>query len=143
MSSTTEYVIYTALITIIGYLIYQITFKDYTMPLEYFSADIPIRRTMPPLVLVNMKNYQFNPDFMQIPINTIVKWINLDSGENLNELPRVHAIVESHRRLFQSHDMFVNDTYSFKFDQPGTYYYNDPHNPKMAGMIIVTRETTV
>lgn len=135
--------IYVILLTIIAYLVYQLNFKDYSRPQEYFSADIPIERSMPPEVIINITNFQFNPDYVIIPVNTIVKWINLDRGmdKNYQYRPRVHDIVDSEHNYFRSSDLFVNQSYSFTFNRPGVYYYYCSHYPKMTGTIVVVEET--
>jgi plastocyanin len=39
--------------------------------------------------------------------------------------------------LFKSGGMDTNDSFSFKFDKPGTYHYTCTIHPRMVGIIIV------
>lgn len=139
----TNELIYSILLAVIVYLIYQLNFKDYTPAQEYFSADIPLIRSMPPEVIININNFQFGPDYVIIPVNTIVKWINLDRGmdKNYQYKPRVHSIVDQNHSIFESPDLFVNQSYTYRFNRPGTYYYYCSHYPKMTGTIVVVEET--
>ena len=134
------YPLYCLLIGAIIYFVYQINSKDYSNGIEYFSEDIPLKRSLPSDVIINMKNFQFNPDYILIPVNTKVVWINLDSDSQSYD--RTHAIKEKYN-AFQSSDLPVNQKFTYEFDCPGTYSYYDPHNPKMSGTIVVTGETLV
>src|SRR5438874_931617 len=110
-----NYLIYSVLIAIIIYLIYQISYKDYSMPIEYFDV---IERPSPPLILINIKNFRFNPEYIIVPISTEIRWINFDTHS--------HGVSENNK-LFQSPNLALNQSFSFKFTQPGTYYYHCPY----------------
>lgn len=77
---------------------------------------------------VVMKNFDFSPMMLTVKAGTIVSWKNLD-GEP-------HTIV-SVEGTFRSHALDENDTFTFKFDKPGTYRYVCSIHPKMMAAIIV------
>ncbi len=138
-----NYIIYAILLAIIAYLAYQINTKDYSNKEEYFSADIPLHRFPPPQVIINMKNLQFNPNYVIIPVNTEVLWINLDIENGVTHNCILHSVVESSKGLFASQKLATNESFSFKFNRPGTYKYFCPYYKNMNGTIVVTDETTM
>lgn len=77
---------------------------------------------------VVMKNFDFSPMMLTVKVGTIVNWKNLD-GEP-------HTIV-SVEGAFRSHALDQDDTFTFKFDKPGTYRYVCSIHPKMMAAIIV------
>lgn len=130
---TDHILIYVILIVIISYLIYQLNSVDYSRPIEYF------RSSLPPEVIITINNFQFSPDYIIIPVNTTVKWINLDQGldRNYGSKPRQHALTDSNGNLFSSGDLPLNGHYMVTFTRPGTYYYHDLYHPEMKGSIMV------
>jgi plastocyanin len=77
---------------------------------------------------VIMKNFDFSPMMLTVKAGTTVTWKNLD-GEP-------HTVV-SPDGAFRSHALDQNDTFSFKFDKPGTYTYICSIHPKMKAAIVV------
>ena len=75
-----------------------------------------------------MKNFDFSPMSLTIKAGTSVTWKNLD-GE-----PHTVTSVDG---LFRSGALDQNDTYTFKFDKPGTYKYLCSIHPKMMAAVIV------
>jgi plastocyanin len=47
-----------------------------------------------------------------------------------------HTVV-SNTRMFRSAAMDTKETFSFKFDQPGTYHFTCSIHPRMVGVIVV------
>lgn len=127
-----NYLIYLAIIGIIAYLIYQINTKDYTINMEYFR----INNIQP--FMINIKNFQFNPNYLQIPAGTNVVWINLEDIDNQNQNHIIHDITEVNG-LFQSPDLKSNQSFTLTFQTPGTYHYYCSHHPQMKGTIEVVR----
>jgi plastocyanin len=70
----------------------------------------------------------FTPTAMTVPVGTTVKWKNLD-GE-----PHTVRSVDT---AFASGALDQNDSFSFKFDKPGTYRYVCSIHPQMVGTIVV------
>jgi plastocyanin len=77
---------------------------------------------------VVMKNFEFLPMSLTVPAGTTVTWKNLD-GEP-------HTVV-SDAGLYRSAALDQNDTFSFRFEKPGTYKYTCSIHPKMVGTIVV------
>jgi len=77
---------------------------------------------------VVMKNFDFSPMSLTVKAGTTVTWKNLD-GEP-------HTVVSADG-FFRSHALDQDDTFTFKFDKPGTYKYVCSIHPKMMAAIIV------
>jgi len=75
-----------------------------------------------------MKNFDFSPMSLTIKAGSSVTWKNLD-GE-----PHTVTSVDG---LFRSGALDQNDSYTFKFDKPGTYKYLCSIHPRMMAAIIV------
>ena len=120
----TLYYVYAVVLAIITYIIYQLSTKDYAESVELFQA---IHAQTPP-ILINIKQ-GYTPNYIIIPINTEVKWVNLESG--------VYSVVGSNRGLFKSPPLRLNDEFTYKFTQDGTYDYHCSQFPQMKGVIKV------
>ncbi len=82
---------------------------------------------------VNVFIYEFMPMELTIPVGTAVTWINNDEAE--------HTVTASDG-LFESENMMTANvepgaSFSFTFDQPGTYEYACTIHPRMTGTIVV------
>ncbi|MGD0866413.1 MAG: cupredoxin family copper-binding protein [Rhizomicrobium sp.] len=77
---------------------------------------------------VVMKNFDFAPMSITIKAGTSVTWKNLD-GE-----PHTVTSVDG---LFRSGALDQNDSFTFKFDKPGTYKYLCSIHPRMTASVIV------
>jgi plastocyanin len=77
---------------------------------------------------VVMKNFDFSPMMLTVKAGTTVTWKNMD-GEP-------HTVV-SPDGVFRSHALDQGDTFTFKFDIPGTYKYICSIHPKMMAAIVV------
>jgi plastocyanin len=75
-----------------------------------------------------MKNYMFAPNSVTIKAGASVTWANKDDEP--------HAVV-SDTGLFRSGAVDTDETFSFKFDKPGTYHFTGSIHPRMVGSIIV------
>ena len=75
-----------------------------------------------------LKNFHFAPTSLTVPVGTTVTWENRD-GEP-------HTVV-SYDGLFHSGGLDQNDTFTFKFDTPGTYKFLCSTHPQMMGAIVV------
>jgi plastocyanin len=74
------------------------------------------------------KNFMFSPVPLTVSAGTTVTWVNSDDEP--------HTAV-SDTGLFRSGAMDTNETYSFKFDKPGTYHFTCSIHPRMVGTVIV------
>jgi len=75
-----------------------------------------------------LKAFHFSPMSLTVPAGATVIWKNLD-GEP-------HTVV-SDAGLFRSGGLDQNDSFTFKFDKPGTYRFICSIHPSMMGTIIV------
>lgn len=78
--------------------------------------------------MVVMKNFDFSPMDITVPVGGTVTWKNMD-GE-----PHTVASADG---TFHSPALDQNDTYQFKFDKPGVYKYICSIHPKMRATITV------
>jgi plastocyanin len=82
--------------------------------------------TAPGIVIA--RNFMFAPASITVKAGTTVTWTNRD------EEP--HTVV-SVSGLFRSGALDTNESFSFKFDRPGTYQYVCTIHPRMIGTIVV------
>ena len=79
-------------------------------------------------VTVSIHDFEFSPQTLTVAAGTTVTWKNLD-GEP-------HTVRGADEQV-RSSALDQNDSYSVKFDKPGTYKYGCSIHPKMSGTIIV------
>lgn len=77
---------------------------------------------------VIIKNFDFAPMSLTVKAGTSVTWKNLD-GE-----PHTVTSVDG---LFRSGAIDQNESFTFKFDKPGTYKYLCSIHPRMMAAVIV------
>jgi plastocyanin len=77
---------------------------------------------------VIIKNFDFAPMSITVKAGTSVTWKNLD-GE-----PHTVTSVDG---LFRSGAIDQNESFTFKFDKPGTYQYLCSIHPRMKAAVIV------
>ena len=75
-----------------------------------------------------VKDFMFTPMSLTVKAGSTVTWANMD------EEP--HTVV-SNTGLFHSGALDTNESFSFKFDKPGTYKFACSIHPRMVGTIIV------
>ena len=78
--------------------------------------------------IVIARNFMFAPGTITIRAGVTVTWKNTDDEP--------HSIV-SDTRLFRSGALDTNESFSFRFDKPGTYHYACSIHPRMVGTIVV------
>ena len=79
-------------------------------------------------VTVSIQDFKFSPQTLTVATGTTVTWRNLD-----DEPHTVRGVDEQVR----SSALDQSESYSVKFDKPGTYKYGCSIHPKMSGTIIV------
>ena len=78
---------------------------------------------------VNIKDFNFVPATAEVPIGTTVTWVNDDNAPHT---------VTSVSGIFDSGSIGAGKTYSYKFDQAGTFEYSCTNHPSMPhGKVIV------
>jgi plastocyanin len=75
-----------------------------------------------------VKDFMFQPMSSTIKAGTKVTWLNKDDEP--------HTVVGDNG-LFRSAAMDTNESFSFEFDQPGTYHFVCSIHPSMVGTIVV------
>jgi plastocyanin len=86
-----------------------------------------IAQTADPARIV-VKDFMFQPTSLTVKAGSTVTWTNMD------EEP--HTVV-SIAGVFRSNALDTKDSFSFKFDQPGTYRFVCSIHPQMVGTIVV------
>jgi plastocyanin len=82
--------------------------------------------TVPTVVMA--KDFMFAPLSLSVTVGSTVTWTNQDDEP--------HTVV-SDAGLFRSGAMDTHESFSFRFDKPGTYHYACSIHPRMVGTIIV------
>ena len=77
---------------------------------------------------VTIKNFDFHPMQISVPVGATVTWKNLDGEPHT---------VTSTDGSFRSGALDENDTYSFKFTKPGLYKYLCTIHPRMVATVAV------
>lgn len=78
--------------------------------------------------IVVAQGFMFAPAALTVKAGSTVTWTNHDQEP--------HTIA-SDSGLFRSGALDTNDSFSYRFEQPGTYHYTCSIHPRMVGTIIV------
>ena len=81
---------------------------------------------------ISIREFMFSPMLLTVTAGTTVHWKNLDA-----EPHTVHGVDTN----FRSNAMDQNESFAYKFDQPGTYRYVCSIHPQMLGTIVVKGAT--
>jgi plastocyanin len=79
-----------------------------------------------PKVLI--KDFMYAPMSLTVKAGTTVTWVNLDDEP--------HNVI-SDTGLFRSGGFDTNETFSYRFDKPGTYHITCSIHPRMLATIVV------
>jgi plastocyanin len=85
---------------------------------------------------VTMQNFAFSPASITVPKGTTVTWVNQDTSDHKIVNDAQGSIAQG--ALFTSNSLPKGASYSFKFDNPGTYPYHCSIHPSMKATVIVT-----
>jgi plastocyanin len=77
---------------------------------------------------IEVKDFMFTPTTLTVNAGAEVSWVNKDDEP--------HSVV-SDTGLFRSGALDTDESFSFKFDKPGTYHFTCSIHPRMVGTIIV------
>ena len=77
---------------------------------------------------VKIDNFSFGPAEVTVTPGTTVKWINHD------DIP--HTVVST-EPAFKSKVLDTDESFSYKFEKPGKYFYFCSIHPKMTATVIV------
>ena len=75
-----------------------------------------------------VKDFTFNPTPLTVKAGATVTWTNMDDEP--------HTVV-SDTGVFKSGGMDTNESFSYKFDKPGTYHFTCSIHPRMVGTVVV------
>jgi plastocyanin len=78
--------------------------------------------------IVMARDFMFAPGALTVSAGSTVTWTNKDDEP--------HTVV-SEAGLFRSGALDTGDSFSFRFDKPGTYRYTCSIHPRMVGTIVV------
>ncbi len=81
-------------------------------------------------VEVLIVDYKFQPADLKIKAGSTVKWINKEKRTS-------HSVLFTGPGGFESTRFFPDESYSRKFDKPGSYPYTCGPHPEMLGKIEV------
>ena len=96
--------------------------------LARFGVCSPATAEIPQTTNIVVKNFMFMPMSLTVTTGSTVTWSNQDQEP--------HTVV-SDTGLFRSSAIDTNESFSFKFDQPGTYHFMCSIHPQMVGTIVV------
>jgi plastocyanin len=77
---------------------------------------------------VVMKDFMFMPTPVTVKAGSTVTWTNMDDEP--------HTVV-SDTGLFKSGGIDTSESFSYKFDRPGTYRFTCSIHPRMVGTVVV------
>lgn len=80
------------------------------------------------VTVVVAKEFMFAPASLTVEAGSTVTWTNQDDEP--------HTVV-SDSGLFRSGALDTKESFSFRFDQPGTYHYACSIHPRMIGTVVV------
>ena len=99
-----------------------------TAILWFMSAFSPSSAATPEATTITMRDFMFSPVPLTVSVGSTVTWTNLDDEP--------HTAV-SDTGVFRSGALDTKESFSFKFDKPGTYHFTCSIHPRMVGTIIV------
>jgi plastocyanin len=91
------------------------------------AGPSPVTAADDPNTIV-VKSFMFAPMTIKVKAGTKITWMNKD------EEPHT---VASDDGMFRSAALDTDESFSFKFDKPGTYHYTCTIHPRMIGTITV------
>jgi amicyanin len=100
----------------------------FTGPRAEADQAAPAAQANPAPTEVKIDNFSFGPAELTVRVGTTVKWTNRD------DIP--HTVVST-EKVFKSKVLDTDETFSFTFNQAGTYPYFCSIHPKMTGKVVV------
>ena len=89
---------------------------------------LPSRAETSDTAKILVKDFMFNPTPLTVKAGSTVIWTNMDDEP--------HTVV-SDTGVFKSGGMDTNESFSYKFDKPGTYHFTCSIHPRMVGTVVV------
>ena len=94
----------------------------------WVATSVPAKAGAPDPAQIVIKDFMFMPMSLTVKAGTTVTWANKDDEP--------HTVV-SDTGLFRSGAVDTDETFTFKFDKPGTYHFTCSIHPRMVGTIVV------
>lgn len=107
----------------------QVNFRSSDDPLSSIAGGTP---TGSSYSKVTIKDNLFDPETLQVKVNTVVEWVHLDEKNQT-----VYDIVSTDK-IFRSKPLKYGESYHLLFDRTGIYTYYSTYHPSMLGTIIVS-----
>ncbi|MDD1663101.1 MAG: cupredoxin family copper-binding protein [Methanomicrobiales archaeon] len=107
-----------------------------TTPPVMTTTEAPTTPSPPPAVAVTIQSFAFSPASVTVPKGTTVTWTNMDAVSHtiVNDGTSKFVIGQE----FTSNPIGKGQTFSFTFNEAGTYPYHCSIHPSMKGTITVT-----
>ena len=93
------------------------------------SAPASDTEAMADATMVDIKNFTYLPDPVEIAVGETVTWTNSDAAP--------HTATAQDREVLQSGTLNLGESYSQTFDQPGTFDYFCEFHAQMKGTVVV------
>jgi plastocyanin len=74
-----------------------------------------------------IKDFAFAPNSLTVKAGATVKWVNTDDEP--------HSVI-SDTGLFRSGAVDTNETFSYKFEKPGTYRFTRAIHPRIGTILV-------
>jgi len=100
------------------------------------TTAAPTTPSPPSPVAVTIQNFAFDPASVTVPKGTTVTWTNQDSAPHT--IASDATPLFSMGALFTSNQLGQGQTFSFTFNNEGTYLYHCGIHPFMKGTVTVT-----
>ena len=81
--------------------------------------------------VVAIRTYRFEPSEIRIRVGDTVRWLNMEKRTT-------HSVLFGGSPSLESERLFPGDSWSRRFDSPGTIVYGCGPHPEMSGTIEVT-----
>ena len=124
------------LVTIVTMFILIAGCTSYTPPATPPATTQTQAPGTPGTPTITIQNFAFSPAAITVPRGTTITWVNQDSAGHTIVSDAQGSVAQG--ALFTSNALGNGATYSFKFDNPGTYAYHCSIHPTMKATVIVT-----
>jgi len=81
--------------------------------------------------VVEIRGNMFMPETLRIKVGDTVRWVNQEKRTS-------HSVLFKEPARFESERLFPGESYSQRFDKPGTVVYSCGPHPDMHGIIQVS-----
>ena len=133
MPSTIQRFHWSVLVTVVAMFIMIAGCTSYAPPA---TPPATTQTQAPGSPTVTIQNFAFSPATITVPRGTTVTWVNQDAASHTIVSDAQGSVAQG--AVFTSNSLANGASYSFKFDNPGTYPYHCSIHPTMKATVIVT-----